>query len=647
LYATTLVAAVATTGWAQAGAQNGEWRHYGGDEANTRYSGLDQIDAENFSELELVWRLKTDNFGPQPEYNFQATPLMVNGVIYTTVGTRRSVVAADAATGEYLWMHRLDEGERAAASPRRLSGRGLAYRDDGADGQVLYVTPGYRLIALNASTGQRISSFGTDGIVDLMQNMDQEIDPIAGTIGLHATPLVAGDTIIIGAAHVPGSAPESMRNTKGYVRGFNADTGERRWIFHTIPGADEFGNDSWLNDSWRYTGNTGVWGQISVDLELGVVYLPTEMPTNDYYGGHRHGDNLFSDSIVAVDLETGDRLWHYQAIQHDVWDWDFPCAPVLLDVEIEGRPGITKVIAQPSKQAWLYVLDRETGEPIWPIEEREMEASDVPGELLSLTQPFPTRPPAYDRQGVSEDDLIDFTPELRAEALERASHFRMGPIFTPPVVADPDGSYGTLMLPSAGGGTNWPGGSADPETGIFYQYSFTSVTSLGLVNDPERSDMDFIRGNPAGVPARDRSLTIRGLPLIKPPWGRITALDLKTGDMLWQVAHGETPDNVREHPELQGVEIPRTGRVGRVGTLITKTLVIAGEPGTFTTPSGERGAMLRAYDKATGEEVGEVFMPAGVTGSPMTYMHEGAQYIVTAVGGGGHAGELLAFRLLD
>ena len=276
-----------------------------------------------------------------------------------------------------------------------------------------------------------------------------------------------------------------------------------------------------------------------------------------------------------------------------------------------------------------------------------MEASDVPGELLSLTQPFPTRPPAYDRQGVSEDDLIDFTPELRAEALERASHFRMGPIFTPPVVADPDGSYGTLMLPSAGGGTNWPGGSADPETGIFYQYSFTSVTSLGLVNDPERSDMDFIRGNPAGVPARDRSLTIRGLPLIKPPWGRITALDLKTGDMLWQVAHGETPDNVREHPELQGVEIPRTGRVGRVGTLITKTLVIAGEPGTFTTPSGERGAMLRAYDKATGEEVGEVFMPAGVTGSPMTYMHEGAQYIVTAVGGGGHAGELLAFRLLD
>lgn len=638
---------VTSTAVAQPGARDGEWRHYGGDEANTRYSPLDQITADNFSDLELVWRMKTDNFGPVPEYNFQSTPLMVGGVVYSTVGTRRSVVAVDAGTGEYLWMHRLDEGERADEAPRRLSGRGLAYRDNGGSGQIIYVTPGYRMIALDAVTGQRIPSFGTDGIVDLMQNMDQDIDPIAGEIGLHATPLVAGDTIIVGAAHVPGSAPESMRNTKGYVRGFDADTGARKWIFHTIPGGDEFGNDTWLNESWRYTGNNGVWGQISVDLELGIVYLPTEMPTNDYYGGHRHGDNLFSDSIVAVDLETGERLWHFQAIHHDVWDWDFPCAPVLVDVEIEGRPGITKVIAQPSKQSWLYVLDRETGEPIWPIEERSMPPSDVPGELLALTQPFPTKPPAYDRQGVSEDDLIDFTPELRAEALERVSNFGMGPIFTPPVVADPDGSYGTLMLPSTGGGTNWPGGSVDPETGIFYQYSFTNMVSLGLVNDPERSDMDFIRGNPAGVAPRDRALTIRGLPLVKPPWGRISAIDLKTGDILWQIAHGETPDNVREHPDLQGLDIPRTGRIGRVGTLITKTLVIAGEPGTFTTPSGERGAMLRAYDKVTGAEVGEVFMPIGVSGSPMTYMHEGAQYIVVATSGGGQAGELLAFRLVE
>ena len=635
----------ASVGWAQEGTANGEWRHYAGDLASTRYSPLDQIGPSNFNDLELAWRLKTDNFGPRPEYNFESTPLMVDGVVYTTAGTRRAVVAVDAGTGEYLWMHRLDEGERGAAAPRQLSGRGLAYRDDGGTGQIIYVSPGYRLIALDAATGRRVPGFGTDGIVDLMQHMDQEIDPISGEIGLHATPMVAGDTIIIGAAHVPGSAPRSMRNTKGYVRGFDAETGARRWIFHTIPGGDEFGNDTWLNESWRYTGNTGVWGQISVDTELGIVYLPTEMPTNDYYGGHRHGDNLFSDSIVAVDLETGDRLWHYQVIHHDVWDWDFPCAPVLVDVEIEGRPGITKIVAQPSKQGWLYVLDRVTGVPIWPIEERAVEASDVPGERLALTQPFPTRPPAYDRQGVSVDDLIDFTPELRAEALALVANFRLGPIFTPPVVADPDGRYGTLMLPSTGGGTNWPGGSVDPETGIFYQFSITNVVSLGLVNDPERSDMDFIRGNPAGVAPRDRSLNIRGLPLVKPPWGRISAIDLKTGDIIWQIAHGETPDNVREHPDLQGVTIPRTGRQGRVGTLITKTLVIAGEGGTFTTPSGEVGAMLRAYDKATGAEVGEVYMPASVSGAPMTYMHDGQQYIVLAVSGGGHPGELLAYRL--
>ena len=628
---------------AMAQTDNGEWRSYGGDIANTRYAPLDLIDGSNFNDLEEVWRLQTRNFGPEPEFNFQATPLMVDGVVYSTAGLRRAAIAADAGTGELLWMHRLDEGERAEVAPRRRSGRGLAYRDDGGDGQIFYVTPGYRLVGLNARTGERLPGFGEDGIVDLMQNMDQEIDPLSGEIGLHATPLVAGDTIVVGAAHVPGSAPRSMRNTKGYIRGFDADSGTRKWIFHTIPGADEFGNDTWLNDSWRYTGNTGVWGQIGADLELGIVYLPTEMPTNDYYGGHRHGDNLFSDSIVAVDIETGDRLWHYQVIKHDVWDWDFPCAPVLVDVTMNGVE--RKLIAQPSKQAWLYVLDRETGEPIWPVEEREMPASDVPGELLSPTQLFPTRPLPYDRQGVSIDDLIDFTPELRAGAVERVANFRMGPIFTPPVVADPASPYGTLMLPSAGGGTNWPGGSVDPETGIFYQYSFTQVTSLGLVNDPERSDMNYIRGNPPGVSARLRSLTIDGLPLIQPPWGRITAIDLATGEHVWQIPHGEPPDAVRNHAAIAGRALGRLGWIGRVGTLITPTLVIAGDPVSYTTETGDVGAMLRAYDKATGEELGAVYMPAAVSGAPMTYLHEGQQYIVTAIGNGGHVGELIAYRL--
>ena len=628
---------------AQEGTANGEWRSYAGDVRGTRYSALDQITAENFSDLEVAWRLKTANLGPNPEFNFQSTPLMVDGVIFTTAGTRRSVVAADAETGELLWMHRLDEGERGAAAPRRLSGRGLAYWDDDGVGRILYITPGYRLIMLDAATGLRLDDFGTDGILDLKQNMDQDIDLVTGEVGLHATPLVAGDTIIVGAAHLPGGRARSMRNVKGYIRGFDAHSGERKWIFHTIPGGDEYGNDTWLNDSWRYTGNAGVWGQISADPELGIVYLPTEMPTNDYYGGHRHGDNLFANSLVAVDIDTGERLWHYQFIHHDVWDWDIPCAPILVDITVDGRE--IKAIAQPTKQSWLYVFDRVTGEPVWPIEEQPVDPSDVPDELLAPTQPFPTRPPAYDRQGVSLDDLVDFTPEIKRRAEEIAARYRIGPIFTPPSVASPDGTLGTLMLPSAGGGTNWPGGSFDPETGIAYLYSVTTVTALGLINDPEQSDMNFIRGTPRGVNPALAALNVDGIPLIKPPWGRITAIDLNEGEILWQVAHGETPDYIRNHPLLDGVEIPRTGRAGRVGTVVTRTLLIAGEPEMATTETGERGAMLRAYDKSTGTEVGAVYMPAPATGSAMTYMDNGRQYIVLAISGGGFPGELIAFRL--
>ena len=620
-----------------------EWRTYGSDLASTRYSPADQINADNFNDLELAWSLSTDNFGPEPEFNFQSTPLMVDGVIYSTAGTRRAVFAADAATGELLWTHRLDEGERGANAPRRRSGRGLAFRDNDGAGEIFYVTPGYQLIGLDAATGRQLASFGDNGLIDLKQNMDQEIDLVTGEVGLHAAPIVAGDTILIGAAHLPGSAPRTLENVKGYIRGFDANTGDRKWIFHTIPTADEFGNDTWLNDSWRYTGNTGVWGQMTVDEDLGIAYFATEMPTNDYYGGHRHGDNLYSDSLIAVDLETGERLWYYQFIHHDVWDWDLPCAPILVDITVDGRE--IKAIAQPTKQTWLYVFDRVTGEPIWPIEERSVEASTVPGELLAPTQPYVTKPPAYDRQGVSVDDLIDFTPELRVEAERIASNYRLGPIFTPPTVSEPDGPWGTLMLPSQAGGTNWGGGSFDPETGIIYLYTYTQVVSLGLINDPERSEMDFIRGRASEVSARDAALTIEGIPIIKPPWGRITAIDLNEGEILWQVPHGETPDNIRNHPRLAGVDIPRTGRVGRIGTLNTKTLVIAGEGGVFTTPSGEQGAMLRAYDKLTGEEVGEVYMPAPQSGSPMTYVLDGVQYIVVAVSGSGRSGQLLAYRL--
>ncbi len=628
----------------QEGTRNGEWPTYGGDLANTRYSPLDQITGENFNDLELAWSLKTDNFGPSPERALQATPLMVNGVVYAAVGTRRVAVALDAATGEILWFHRYDEGERGEAAPRRLSGRGLAYRDDGGDGEIYYVTPGYHLIGLDAVTGERLPGFGSDGIVDLKRGLDQEIDLVTGEIGLHATPVVVGSTIVVGAAHLPGGSPESMTNVKGFIRGFDASTGARKWIFHTIPLGDEFGNDTWQGDSWRYTGNTGVWGQISIDPELGLAYLPVEMPTNDYYGGHRLGDNLFSDSLVAVDLETGERRWHFQITHHDVWDWDLPAAPILADITVDGRN--IKAVALPTKQAWVFVFDRETGEPVWPIEEQPVDPSDVPGELLSPTQPHPTKPPAFDRQGVGPEDLIDFTLELREMALEILNRRRYGrSIYTPPSVATADGTLGTMQVPSSTGGVNWPGGSLDPKTGIYYQYSKSEITSLGLVNDPERSDMNFISGRPEGVSAADAALNIRGIPILKPPWGRITAIDLNTGDILWQIPHGETADNIRNHPLLEGIDIPRTGRPGRVGTLITKTLVVAGDGGTFTNEVGVSGAMLRAYDKMTGAELGAVYMPTRQSGSPMTYLHDGQQYIVVAVSGGGHGGELLAYRL--
>ena len=647
-----LLALWATPAKGQSGTANGDWRTRGGDLANTRYLPLDQIDAGNFSELEVAWRFKTDNLGPRPEYRLQATPLMANGVLYTTGGSRRSVVALDAVTGELLWVYRLDEGRRGELSTRGGSGRGVAYWTDGSEERIIYVTPGYQMIALDAKTGRPVPTFGHSGIVDLRLETDQQLDPMTGDIALRTPPVVAGNTIVVGASHATGQVPKSRAAPKGHVRAYDVRTGKRLWIFHTIPMAGEFGADTWLNDSRSYTGNAGVWGQITVDLELGHVYLPIETPTGDHYGGHRPGDNLFSDALVAVDLETGERIWHYQFVHHDIWDYDLPCGPILADITVDGRA--VKAIAQPTKQSWLYVFDRVTGEPVWPIEERPVEAGDVPGEWYAPTQPFPTRPPAYDRQGVTIDDLIDFTPELRAKALEVASRYKLGPIFTPPVVSQRDGPLGTLMLPNIAGGANWPGGSLDRETGILYVGSKTSIMSLALVRPSSRSsDMSFVvgtavntgTGDDGATPIPVTRLDVEGLPLVKPPYGRITAIDLKTGAIVWQIAHGETPDRVRNHPMLKGLNIERTGSSGGGGTLVTKTLLIAGDGEVFTTPTGQRGAMLRAYDKATGAEVGAVYLPAGATGPPMTYLVDGVQYLTVAIGGTGYSAELQTFRL--
>jgi quinoprotein glucose dehydrogenase len=654
---------------AQSSANSSEWPTYGGDLANTRYRPLDQINASNFNKLEIAWRFKTDSLGPRPEYKLEGTPLMVKGVVYTTAGSRRAVVALDAGTGELLWMHSEQEGARGANAPRQLSGHGVAYWSDGKEERILYVTPGYRLIALDAKTGIPVPTFGKNGVVDLRQDDDQEIDLITGDIGLHSTPIVAKNVVIVGAAHLTGGVPKSRKNVKGYVRGFDVRTGKRLWIFHTIPRPNEYGIETWEKDSWSYTGNTGVWAQISADEELGLVYLPVELPTGDYFGGDRPGDGLFGESIVAVDLQTGKRKWHYQLVHHGLWDMDIPCAPMLVDMMINGKT--VKAVAQPTKQAFLYVFNRENGEPIWPIEERPVPQGDVPGEKYSPKQPFPTKPPAFDNQGVSSDSLINFTPELHAEAEKLISQYRTGPLFTPPSVSTLGGPLATITSPGALGGANWPGGSYDPDTHTLYVFSQSGIAALGLVPSPDAklSDMEYVQGTAGVAPRPGRPmgaapvaarlgaapiegeggdpLTVRGLPLLKPPYGRITAINLDKGEFVWQIAHGETPDNVRNHPALKGVTIPRTGRAGLVGTLTTKTLVIAGEAGFFTTPSGARGAMLRAYDKATGQEVGAVYMPAPQSGSPMTYLHNGKQYIVVAVSGGSYPGEYIAFRLPD
>jgi quinoprotein glucose dehydrogenase len=643
-------------------AKVGEWPTYGADLASTRYSPLDQINATNFSKLQLAFKFRTESLGPRPEFQFQGTPLMVNGRLFITAGTRRAAVALSATTGELLWMHSIDEGKRGEAAPRQLSGRGLSYWTDGKEERIIYVTAGYQMVALDAKTGQRVAGFGTNGLVDLKQGLDQEgLDLTTAEIGLHAAPIISKDIIVIGAAHREGGAPRSKTNVKGYIRGFDVRTGKRVWIFHTIPMKGEFGYDTWDPDAAAYTGNAGVWAQMSADEELGIVYMPVELPTGDYYGGHRGGNkqgspdtSLFSETLLALDIKTGQRKWHYQLVHHGVWDHDIPCAPILMDLVVDGKP--VKAVAQPTKQNWLYVFDRVTGKPVWPIVEKPVEKGDVPGEWYSPTQPFVTKPDAYERQGVTIDDLINYTPELRAEAEKLVSLYKIGPIFTPPVVSKWEGPRGTLIIPEVTGGANWQGGSFDPETKRFYIFTNVAIASLGLAQ-PENnaSDMLYVRGaarnpNPpatpaaGGAPGGGGGLNVRGLPLIKPPYATISAIDMNKGDLLWKIPHGDTPDNVKNNPALKGLTIPRTGRPGRIGVLTTKTLLIAGEGGFATTPDG-RGAYLRAYDKATGADAGQVFMPAPQTGSPMTYSINGTQYIAVAVSGPGYAGELLVYKL--
>src|SRR5581483_1643740 len=488
--------------------RNGDWPYYTADIHGTKYSSLDQVNQANFKNLEVAWRFKTDNLGTRPEYKLEGTPLAINGVLYVTAGTRRSVIALDGKTGELIWAHSYREGNRAAIAPRQLSGRGVAYWTDGkSDERILYVTTGYRLIALNAKNGSMIQSFGEGGVVDLKKGAvvgkGQQIDLETGEIGLHSTPTVVKDVVIVGSSFKEGMTVKTHNNTKGLVRAFDAKTGRLLWTFNTIPRPGEFGNDTWENESWATNGNTGVWTQITVDEEAGLVYLPVESPTSDFYGGHRPGNNLFGESLVCVDLKTGQRKWHFQIVHHPIWDYDLSSAPILLDINVNGKP--IKAVALPSKEAFLYVFDRITGQPVWPIEERPVPQSDVPGEKTSPTQPFPTKPPAYARQAVKIEDLIDFTPELNAEARQIVSRYRLGPMFLPPVLSKVEGPLAALTIGTTAGGTNWPGAGADPETHIVYaQASNHSIAPIGLVEPPAGfSDIRYVAGT-AGQPFVER-----------------------------------------------------------------------------------------------------------------------------------------------
>src|SRR5579872_5841380 len=682
----------------------GDWPHYTADVKGTKYSPLDQINAANFKNLEIAWRFKTDILGPRPEFKLEGTPLAINGMLYTTGGTRRSVVALDGKTGELLWAHSLREGKRAAIAPRQLSGRGLSYWTDGrGDDRVIYITTGYRMVELNAHTGAMINSFGTNGIVDLkvgaVYGKGQQIDLETGEIGVHSTPLIVKDVAIVGSSFREGATVVTHNNTKGLVRAFDVRTGKVLWTFNTIPNPGELGNETWLNESWAINGNVGVWTQITVDEDLGLVYLPVETPTSDYYGGHRPGNNLFADSIVCVDLKTGKRKWHYQVVHHSLWNYDMSSAAIVADINVNGKP--IKAVAVPGKQAFLFVFDRVTGQPVWPIQERDVPKGDVPGEWYSPTQPFPTKPPAYARNYIKvPDDLIDFTPQMREQALKQIARYKVGPwMYNPPILGSVNGLLGAINMGNAVGGTNWPGVAYDPEThNIIANANNVGITSGSLVDPPPGfSDIKYVAGvggqqfrevlgpgdccaadspraqaqfeaqraasgvagvaaggtataappPPAAGGATGGGLTVDGMSILKPPYGTISAVNLDRGEILWQIAHGDTPDNIRNNPALKGMNIPRTGQAatGGIGLMVTKTLVVMGDPQVTTTPEHPRGAMLRGYEKAAGKEVGAVWMPAPQSGSPMTYLADGKQYIVVAISGGNYSGEYLAFAL--
>ncbi len=644
-----LTVALALAAWTMAGRaadKNRDWPAYAGDKAATKYTPLDQINKDTIKNLKIAWRRSgmpeelRDLFpNTQAPANYQHTPLMIDGVLYvsTAVG---AVTALDPATGKTLWFDKLPPRPDGQGPSRGAPTRGLAYWTDGRDARIV-TNVGTNLVAINAKTGQRSPDFGDNGQVDLLKGFERPITGWRWSSG----PLVVKDVIVVGGVPAPATdilnerakAPKEMPPDD--VRGYDVRTGKLLWTFHVVPRKGEFGNDSWLNDSWTYSGNSGTWSLISGDDELGYVYLPFEEATGDYYGGTRPGNNLFAESIVCIDVKTGKRVWHFQTLHHGIWDYDLPAAPVLADITVNGRR--IKAVAQVTKQAYVFVLDRVTGAPVWPIEERPAPQGNVPGEWYSPTQPVPTKPPAFDQQGVSEKDILDYTPELKAEALAILKGYKYGPLYTPPVLkADAETPKGTILVPGTNGGADWGGAAFDKETGILYVPSahMPTIIALGPSQNPE-STLPYVKQT------EPKFAGPRGLPdPFKPPYSRLVAIDLNKGDILWSVANG---DGYRNHPAFQGLNLPAIGKPGRLSALVTKSFVFMGEGSDSGVglPNGGGGNMFRAFDKKTGKIAWEMELPAGTSGAPMSYMVNGRQYIVVAISGRQMPGEFVALAL--
>jgi glucose dehydrogenase len=640
-----LLVSVASSGYAQ---EEVEWTHLGGNPQHTRYTPANHITPNNFGELKEAWVWDGASFDAQ---SGRSTPSYVEGKLFTVAGPRRHVIAMDPVSGETIWSYREPNTFRWEYSMRKDYGKGVAYAKVDGKGVIYIISPAFFLTALDAETGAPLEGFGKPvpidgfaqtGVVDMLGDLGHDFDPYygipkeVGYVTSSSPPIVVNGVVVVGNSAEQGYNQSRMENIPGDILAYDAKTGAFKWKFNVIPRPGEFGHDTWENDAWQYTGDVSPWAPLSADPELGLVYIPTNPPTVDYYGGFSPGDNLFGTSLIAIDVETGERRWHFQLVHHDIWNYDVPTAPVLLDVMHNGQK--VPAVAQATKQTLLFAFNRETGEPLWPIEERPVPVSHVPGEHASPTQPFPTKPVAYDLNGLTVNDLIDFTPELRQQAIAALADWQIGPLYNPPLHRDNDlGKRGAYWCPGGGGGSNITGPAAgDPETGIMFVTSQSACSAIQLLPGDE-ADLRYMTDNGttttgvtparyANGPGAGAPRHPTGLPLWKPPYSRITAIDLNTGDHLWMIPVGETPDRIKNNPALAGIDVGNTGTGAMAPMMVTPSMLVYASETSNGTPT------LFAVDKATGRQLAKVTVPATSRYGMMSFVHDGEQYIVLQTG---------------